>query len=106
MPSDTLNLGPEIGNARTFNGKPQAQLPKEVQAAILAAVRQAINALRREVEAKRPRTVVEKKYNVAPGALEESVRIHGALCQENERAERLLLQLRQARAELLKASGQ
>jgi len=79
------------GNIGNTDAKASAELPKEVEKAIWLAVRRAINGLKREVEAKRPRTVVEKSYNIGPGAFEESLRIHALLVQENERAERLLL---------------
>jgi hypothetical protein len=76
-----------------------------LNAAVAKAVRTAIRGLESKIEAKRPRQVVEKHYNIEPGAFDKSVRIHNALVAENERAERLLVQLRQARAELLNATG-
>jgi hypothetical protein len=60
--------------------------------------------LRTQKGPKAPRTVVQKVFNIEPGALDQSLRVQSALVQENERAEGLLAQLKQARADLSAAA--
>lgn len=50
-----------------------------------------------------PGTTVQKNYQFAPGAFAECLRLHGLLTEQNDRATKLIAELRQARAELLAA---
>jgi hypothetical protein len=99
MPGDEQNSRAKIENARTFDAKLQAQLPKEVEKAILLAVHGAIRGLKAEVEAKRPRTIVEKHmhFNAV-----EFADVLLALRRECDRAAGLLAELRTEREKTLR----
>jgi hypothetical protein len=99
MPGDAPNSRTKTENTRTFDGKPPAELPKEVEKAIWLAVRRAVNGLKREVEAKRPRTVVEKHTHFDTRQFADVLL---ALRRESDRAEALVKEIRTEREKILR----
>ena len=99
MASDAPKSRTQTGNTGTFTVEAPAELPKEVEKAIYLAVRRGINALRREIEAKRPRMVTEKHTHFNPKEFVETLL---ALRRECDRAEALLASLHTEREKLLR----
>jgi hypothetical protein len=89
----------KIGNIGNTHPKPEVELPSEVRSAIFLAVRRSISGLKSEVEAKRPRTVVEKHIHFDTA---EFARVLLALRQECDRAAALLAELRTERERILR----
>jgi hypothetical protein len=121
MPNKTLNLGAKKGipppaealedERRAFVEyvkSVDALLTPEVLGLIVERVLREVyrkNPALKKASKRAPGTVVQKIFNLQPGAFERSVQIHGALCRENDRTERLIAELRQAQAEFLAAAG-
>jgi hypothetical protein len=101
MPSDSPNSGAKIENTGTFDAKSPARLPKEVEAAISLAVRRAINGLKLEVEAKRPRLVTEKHMHFDTREFSDVLL---SLRRECDRAEALIKELRAEREKILRVT--
>jgi hypothetical protein len=89
------------GNNGNSGAKPEEELPSEVRAAIFVAVRRSIRGLKAEVEAKRPRTVVEKHIHFDT---REFADVLLALRKECDRAAGLLAELRAERERILRVT--
>jgi hypothetical protein len=106
MPNETGNSRAKTGNAAESLAT-KVTIPDEVLEYIIERTLRAFYFRHPELRGRRaknvaPRTVVEKHFHVESKDWSSTL---AALCLENTRAERLILELRQARKEFLKAAG-
>jgi hypothetical protein len=90
-----------IGNKDAKTGELAKAVDDAIAVAVYKAVRRAINGLKREVEAKRPRMVTEKHMHFSTKEFADTLL---ALRRECDRAEALLAELRSEREKILRVT--